>query len=67
MPSTYSCDPLRLVRRSSSGAINATVLGAGLSGLGGLIASGGGTLNDGRLPSAVGAVTVLRPGTAYTS
>lgn len=55
---TYNCEPLLLVLLSSSGA---TRLIDPASGLGGLLGSGGGTLNDGLLPTAGAVVTVLRP------
>lgn len=62
---TYSWDPLRLVLRSSSGAMS-EVVGAA-SGLGGLDVSGAGALNEGLLPVDDCVVTVLRPGTENTS
>lgn len=65
---TYNCEPLLLVRLSSSGKISAAA-GAGFSGLGGVVGSGvgaaGGARNDARLP-LVG-VTVLSGNTVKTS
>lgn len=65
LQNTYSCDPLLLVLLSSSGAISVPT--GPVSGLGGLLGSGGGTRNDARRPITGVPVTVLSPGTAYTS